>query len=442
MNEEKSINASPTKEFFVSMLVKDIMTKQAIIELIDNSIDGARALYPKHEYVGVGVEVSFSKDKFEIFDNCGGIPVSVAADVAFRFGRPSEADPKNGETTGIFGIGMKRALFKLGKKIKIESKTRDSEFAVTIDVLNWLTRPEWDFSFDYVKEDQNNQLSETGTKIVVEDLYPEISGEIGDSDFEDELCTHVERRIGLDISNGISIKINGRSLKGNNIKVISTEKFIPIKETYTDSTGVNVDIIAGLSPKEGGKYIPENAGWYIYCNGRLIVAADKSSLTTWRDMENKNNDVAFHNTYAPFRGIVMFSSNNPALLPWNTTKTGIDVTSLVFLRAREKMLEIFKIVRSFFDEIAAYAKENEDDGVESSIANMNSTEVTSSSVKSSMNSNRSMSIKAIEINPNPNVRISYQKPKSEVETLKRSLGVKNNSEVGQKTFEYYMDAEC
>lgn len=39
---ENVVKASPTKEFFVNMLVRDLMLKQAIIELIDNSIDGAR----------------------------------------------------------------------------------------------------------------------------------------------------------------------------------------------------------------------------------------------------------------------------------------------------------------------------------------------------------------------------------------------------------------
>ena len=41
--ETKMIKANPTREFFVNMLVRDILLKQAIIELIDNSIDGARA---------------------------------------------------------------------------------------------------------------------------------------------------------------------------------------------------------------------------------------------------------------------------------------------------------------------------------------------------------------------------------------------------------------
>ena len=42
--ETKMIKANPTREFFVNMLVRDILLKQAIIELIDNSIDGASVM--------------------------------------------------------------------------------------------------------------------------------------------------------------------------------------------------------------------------------------------------------------------------------------------------------------------------------------------------------------------------------------------------------------
>ena len=36
--ETKMIKANPTREFFVNMLVRDILLKQAIIELIDKPL--------------------------------------------------------------------------------------------------------------------------------------------------------------------------------------------------------------------------------------------------------------------------------------------------------------------------------------------------------------------------------------------------------------------
>lgn len=442
---ERIVKASPTKEFFVSMLVRDILLKQAVIELIDNSLDGARKARKEGNFEGLKISVDFDEEKFTIQDNCGGIPLAVAEEYAFRFGRPSNVQSANGETTGIFGIGMKRALFKMGDYIVINSKTKTSDFQVTIDVNEWLDpeKNDWDFKFDNYIDNINNSDEEIGTKIVVTQLHREISGELSDSDFEKELIEHVERRVGLDIVNGVEILVNQKRLVGNNVRMISSVEMSPVKETYLDPSGVKVDIIAGIAPKEeNNKYQPENAGWYIYCNGRLIVAADKTSLTTWKDMENKSSDLSFHNHYASFRGLVLFSSYNPGLLPWNTTKTGIDSTSLVYLRAKEKMLEIFKIVRGFYDEAKLYYKENEDDGLDLSLDKMSSVEINKDTKDSALKLNRTMTVKTIVLDPNPSVNISYKKTKAEVEKVKKTLEVSTNKDVGIKTFEYYLDAEC
>ena len=349
---EKKVKANPTKEFFVNMLVRDILLKQAIIELIDNSIDGARKIKDNNDFEGLSIEVNFNNEKFSIKDNCGGIPLDVAENYAFRFGRPRTKKVEEAETTGIFGIGMKRALFKLGNFFTINSKTKTTEFEIELDVEKWVAddNTNWDFEIASYKENMNNNICDTGTFIEVTQLHDEIASELATTSFENEVIEHVQRRVGLDIAHGMSIIINGKNLVGNNVALIDNTEIQSIKETYEDN-GVNVKILAGIAPREGSKYKPENAGWYIYCNGRLVIAADRTSLTTWKDMENKSSGVTFHNDYAGFRGIVYFTSKYPDRLPWNTTKTGLDETSLLYLRAREKMIEIFKIVKNVLDEI-------------------------------------------------------------------------------------------
>lgn len=435
------VKASPTKEFFVDMLVRDILLKQAIIELIDNSIDGARSIRKNNQYSGLKICVKFDKNKFVIEDNCGGIPLDVAANYAFRFGRPKTVESSNTETTGIFGIGMKRALFKIGNNFSIHSTTQTTEFQLNLDVKEWLKKDDsdWDFSFSSYDENMNNSEEDTGTKIEVTDLNMEIAAELNSVEFEKEVIEHIQRRVGLDIAYGITIIVNDKALVGNNISLIDNEEIKPIKEEYQDGE-INVKILSGIAPREGKTYPPEKAGWYIYCNGRLVVAADKTSLTTWKDMENKSSGIVFHNNYAGFRGIVYFSSKQPEKLPWNTTKTGLDETSLVYLRAREKMLEIFKIVRNILDDIRKNT-EDKDDGIEETIAKMHGTEMTIENVNK-VKENRVVNIKNVSVITAPNVTINYKKPKEEAEKLKRVLGVKSYREVGEKTFEYYKDAEC
>lgn len=38
------INAEPTKAFFVDMLTRDIPLEQAVLDLVDNSVDGAKSM--------------------------------------------------------------------------------------------------------------------------------------------------------------------------------------------------------------------------------------------------------------------------------------------------------------------------------------------------------------------------------------------------------------
>jgi hypothetical protein len=53
------INASPSKEFFIHMLTRDVQLTRAIIDLVDNCIDGAKRLK--------GAEVSLA---FGLVSNC------------------------------------------------------------------------------------------------------------------------------------------------------------------------------------------------------------------------------------------------------------------------------------------------------------------------------------------------------------------------------------
>ena len=113
------IDAEPTKAFFVEMLTKDIGLEQAVLDLVDNSVDGAKALKgdnPLLPFEGREIQIMISKEKFEIFDNCGGFDSEAARTYAFRFGRPQGGQNRTPHSIGQFGVGMKRSLFKFGNR--------------------------------------------------------------------------------------------------------------------------------------------------------------------------------------------------------------------------------------------------------------------------------------------------------------------------------------
>src|SRR5437870_1007731 len=97
------IDAAPTKDFFISMLVKDIQLVRAIADLVDNSADGARRLKGDGPYDGLTVRIEARPDVFRIQDNCGGISIDLARKYAFRFGRPADMPPLK-HSVGQFGV--------------------------------------------------------------------------------------------------------------------------------------------------------------------------------------------------------------------------------------------------------------------------------------------------------------------------------------------------
>ena len=74
MNNTTHARSTPTKQLFVSMLTKDIELDASILDLIDNSVDGAiRSRGNRKDYSGYYIHVNFDANEFSIKDNCGGI---------------------------------------------------------------------------------------------------------------------------------------------------------------------------------------------------------------------------------------------------------------------------------------------------------------------------------------------------------------------------------
>ena len=74
--DPKKIETYPTKDFFISMLIRDVSLKDAIGDLVDNCVDGARSISPDY-YSGFSIEINFDEQGFTIKDNCGGIDIKL-----------------------------------------------------------------------------------------------------------------------------------------------------------------------------------------------------------------------------------------------------------------------------------------------------------------------------------------------------------------------------
>lgn len=430
------VNANPTKEFFISMLTRDIDIKAAILELIDNSIDGAKKLRPDGNYSGLYIHLTYDKNYFSIVDNCGGISIETATEYAFRFGRSPQRkkdEPADQCFTGVFGIGMKRSLFRLGTEFEVTSNTQQEHFKLSVNVSEWLKDDGNDWSFQLSEEGKIEDFpkEEIGTKIIVTGLHEGISKQFELEVFFNTLTAHIEHFGTLAVENGLEISINGQSITFASEKIIKTSEITPY--SYIDQIGnVSIKIIAGIAPKGA----PEKAGWYIYCNGRLIVYADKTALTGW----GEDGVRIYHPSLAIFRGFVFFESHEPNELPWNTTKTNVDASSKYYIFAKSKMreatLQVIKASQPLSD--GDVPEDTEKAVFSGTQVTLNTASINAISKSASNFSLNLSGIKTME----PMANISFKKPKKYVDLMMRTMGVKSNKEVGSTAFDYYFKREC
>jgi hypothetical protein len=440
--EEVLINASPTKEFFIHMLTRDIPLTRAILDLVDNSVDGARRLRPSGNYDGFWVRMELSSEQFRIADNCGGIPVEIARDYAFRFGRPKEAKGTPG-SMGQFGVGMKRTFFRLGRHFVVRSTTTNSRFSVDVDVDAWLadadTPDNWHFKFSELETGLHVKEKDTGTVIEIDRLLANVKEAFALENFKSRLAEELSHAHALTLNSELAITLDALPIQHDPQQLFVSKALKPgfLEKSYSSQVlvghrgpPVRVKLYAGVSERS-----LHDGGWYIFCNGRLILRADQTPMTVWGERHQMR---AYHPDFAYFRGYAYFDSDDGALLPWTTTKTGVDADSPIYRAVQREMIEMTKPVLTFLSNLA---KERSADGKEhplgDALATARATQV------------QTVTRPSVFVAPPPAPpptgpkmqRIQYDKPAAEIEKAKQLLKVRSFTAVGEKTFDYFMRYE-
>jgi hypothetical protein len=186
-------NAHSKKRFFIEMFTRDIPLLDCVLDLIDNCIDGlARTGKLKmhtisEDIFGRGsnlvprkahrpyVRIEFDSIRFRISDSCGGIDYEYALDDVFNFGHSTT---RSKEYLGVYGVGMKRALFKMGKRFIIQSRTVKNGFKCDLDIEQWMGQDAKmeDWTIDLTEISAAETPAKAGTEIIVKPLKKEVAG--------------------------------------------------------------------------------------------------------------------------------------------------------------------------------------------------------------------------------------------------------------------------
>ena len=220
-SDERVIDASVSKSFFVDMLIRDIPLEMAIHDLLDNCVDGALRLRGSQSFDGLEVNITCSQDHFEIQDNCGGINPEIARGYAFRFGRPQSVVPVP-HSVGRFGVGMKRAVFKMGRRFSVTSTSQRHRFLVEVDVAKWEELPDWQFEFKEIDELLADvPLENRGTTVRVDALLPAVAERFGLDSFVSRLHAYIQSLHQIHLERGLVVRLNNHSIVGEPVSFLN-----------------------------------------------------------------------------------------------------------------------------------------------------------------------------------------------------------------------------
>ncbi len=412
---DNAIQALPSKEFFIDMLTKDISLQECILDLLDNSVhslirqndlDVMQSLFEgklPRKSVDASVKIEFSPTLFRIKDTCGGISIKEAKEQIFLFGKP-QPDPKH-TGLGVYGIGMKRAMFKIGEDIKVQSHTTTEKFLVELNVPTWKKSPNWTLNFTHAEKAKS---VEGGTTIEVRTLLDTPEKYFGLTSFKQSLIQRISVSYALFIKAGLEITVNGTKVEGDIPSFAEGKELKPVRQAFKKD-GVDVLVLAGLSPRDDRRA----HGWYIFCNGRLVLEADKTEKTGW----GLNHVPNFHPKYNHFLGFVYFRSKDVRKLPWTTTKEGVERESKIYQYALQEMRSVSRAVLDFLNDMYG---DIELKGLDERHLLDNAKEVKIEKVAGRKNTG--FVAEVAKRSENDLVVIQYKKSRKDVEKVKKAIG--------------------
>ncbi len=359
------VDTRPSKAVVVDSLIRDISIDACIFDLIDNSIDAARdTIYkldknldrekPPASYEGFKIEIKTDGAQFVITDNCGGITQQDLANSVLRFGQRSSH--KSG--IGVFGVGLNRAIFKLGTVVNIESDTGREKCTLTLNTQ------------DYIKDENNWDLpaqkyrsgKTVGTSITISGLPSETSRVLADKIWQQAFSIETGRRYGKLIEKGLEIKLNSERIESRLIQLRPNSPYGKETKFFKLSDNVTVYIEAGQHSKhkfsaepdydkDANRPLTPEFGWTIFCNERAVIVSDQTWKTGWSGK--------FHTQFYGFVGNVYFSSSDPEKLPWSTTKTDVDLNNPAYQTTLKEMEKFVQIWRSNSDDAKIKKRDKE-----------------------------------------------------------------------------------
>ena len=318
-----TIDGTPKKRLFLS-IISDYDLQTALCELVDNALD-FWVSDDKKVNLKISILLDVDRQFIQVRDNAGG----VREDQAEMLIAPGATRDDSGHPLiGVFGVGGKRAGIAIGELVEIRTRHKGGK-SIEIDIgKDWIESPSWELDIYEVRN-----LEPGTTTVEITKLR---------QGFDENDVQRIQRHLGETycwfLKQGCVIELNGIRVSASTFDSWAyPPAYLPREAAFRIEPAAGQFLDVTLS---GGLILDrdpetENYGVYIYCNHRLIVK------------ELKTRDVGYfvsaeagvpHPDASLCR--VLIDLYGPAeLMPWNSSKSGVNFSHPAFLQIRRRVIE-------------------------------------------------------------------------------------------------------
>jgi hypothetical protein len=319
----------------------------------------------------------------------------------------------------------------------MESRSVRGGFRAFLDIEQWAekdeTKDDWKVPIEYIPAAKSER--EAGTQIRFSPLREEVKMRLRDGALMGKLTHAIAQTYSLFLEDYVHVFINDQVIEPDEIPIGAANDIKPGQADFTKGE-VKVRIICGLAARRP-QWTHERAGWYILCNGRVVVAADKTELTGW----GEPGLPSFHSKYKGFVGVVIFRSRDPLALPWTTTKRGLNRESPVYHDAKREMVFLARPIISFLNSMYPsdlVAEEPQEREIAGRVAQADLRQLAAQPAAPFVITTPSTAeVKTTK-------KIQYEAPVKDIERVKRAIRKPKWSanKVGKYTFQHFVRTEC
>jgi len=306
-------------------IISDYDLKTGVCELIDNALDLWKTNGQQRSLL-VEVQLNVPRQIVSVKDNAGGVKKE---DLRLLLAPGGSKNKPDSEIIGIFGVGSKRAGVAIGEQVQIKTRHQSGpSFEIEIDKI-WLESPLWDLASYEIPD-----LPKNSTEVIITQLRLPF----GQEDV-DEITAHISETYSWFLQRNCKIKVNGDPVQGKTFDNWAfppghKPKEVSFSEIFSPSERINVSITAGLIRDRDPE--AENYGVYFYCNDRLIVKELKAREVGY----NITSEAGVPHPDASLCRVIVRLNGPAKLMPWNSSKTGINYGHKAFQQLRPTIIQL------------------------------------------------------------------------------------------------------